>query len=481
MVNLFLHVAHAAFKLARLASNGVLCFELNRLFGRFIGGAIRHRRLALQQAESLLLQQVQTDVDTICVHVAETINIHTVVAGNVAARLRNRAGPSADMHQRGSPSGTTTRVSGLTGCGRRNRHCFEKTGHFLRPGPNPVVLLHGHSMGGATWFKNIDDLVHLGFTDIYAPDLPGWGRSCRPRYQASGANGALDYFLVPLVKWLDAVGLSQFVMIGHSLGAYLAHELARLRPSSIRKLVMVAPAAVTRHTPLNLALWFRFTPQRILTHGGFLAHILFSLKFPTAEVYNAPGFREYLRLANSIGVCSGDAAAVGIVRVWRSGRLGLKLNAECTRPLEENLGKLAPGIVLIAGGDDCLVPIASIRQLYSKLSGHGNTVALHVIGDADHSPHIATPDSFAKVLLMHVIPEMAPIPDVARSSYSLETPAALADAVAPSPGTSTDHAAAASSVSAATATTAVIAATVATAATAAATASTRKRKGYDDG
>lgn len=421
----------AGLHIARLASNSMLCFELNRMFGRFIWGAIRHRRRLLQHAEKVLLRQVQTDVDVVCVHVPGDLNIHTVVAGEIAQRLSSRGGPSSCSRHVRMHQNRTSNETQSSCCGRYKRCCSESTVDWVRPGSNPIILLHGHSMGGATWFKNIDDLIQLGFTDIYAPDLPGWGLSSRPRYRASNANAAVDYFIQPLLKWLDMLRLREYFLIGHSLGAYLAHELARLRPSCVRKVVLVAPAAISRPLPLPMALWFRLTPQRLLTYGGIIANVLFDLKFPSTEPFRAQGFRDFIRWANSIGARSGDAAAAGILRIWRPGFLSLRWRSECMRPLEENIGHLECPVVLVAGGKDCLVPLTSVRHLSKELSSQGNHVTMHVIADGDHAPHIATPDCFAKVLLMHVLPDVEPNPEVV-DGYWVDTPATLARAVAPS-------------------------------------------------
>ena len=66
------------------------------------------------------------------------------------------------------------------------------------------------------------DLRGRGWSDITPPGTYGW------------ANHAQD-----VVATADALGASTFDYIGHSMGAFIGLELARLAPERIRKLVLI--------------------------------------------------------------------------------------------------------------------------------------------------------------------------------------------------------------------------------------------------
>lgn len=90
----------------------------------------------------------------------------------------------------------------------------------------PVVLLHGFCETNEIW---------LGFDKklgqqcrILVPDLPGFGRS------ASLQEVSIDSVARSIWVWLDEIGVSNPVIIGHSLGGYVALAMAQQRQTSLR-------------------------------------------------------------------------------------------------------------------------------------------------------------------------------------------------------------------------------------------------------
>lgn len=343
-----------ALRLLRIAGEVIFCFEVNRFLGRAVKGPIRHRLRSLQKAETKLLKHVRTKTITTTVILPSGLHIHTIIAGEAAKVF---------------PNNTTGKT---------------------------LVLFHGHSMAAAFWFRNIDMFLDMGYTSLYIPDLPGWGRSSRPTFKGD-VDDAVDFFLTPLKQWADAMGLTTFSLCGHSLGAYIAHEYTLRYPQSVTKLVLASPAAITRHTRFSMALWFSLTPQRFLTRGGLLAHIIFTAKYPSHRAYNMDGFRDFILYSNSISHRSGDAAAARLLRFWKAGNISWQ--SECVRPLLETVSKVSCPVQLITGDRDDLVHVGAVHVLYRAMLGAGNDVRMQVIADADHSPHIYSPTKFAKALL----------------------------------------------------------------------------------
>jgi pimeloyl-ACP methyl ester carboxylesterase len=95
-------------------------------------------------------------------------------------------------------------------------------------------MVHGLS-GDMTWWRNnLGKLCEL--TEVYALDLLGFGRS-RTRRRFS-----LEAQLDALANWLAAVQVHRAIVVGHSLGGYLAALLAARSPATVAKLVLVDPA-----------------------------------------------------------------------------------------------------------------------------------------------------------------------------------------------------------------------------------------------
>jgi pimeloyl-ACP methyl ester carboxylesterase len=98
----------------------------------------------------------------------------------------------------------------------------------------PVLLLHGLGVGGLVFQAFARRLLpHLA---AVAPDLRGHGQSDAPPAGYSPPDYALD--LVELIQ----AGLEPPVpVVGHSLGALVALELADLRPDMVEWLVLLDP------------------------------------------------------------------------------------------------------------------------------------------------------------------------------------------------------------------------------------------------
>lgn len=191
-------------------------------------------------------------------------------------------------------------------------------------------------------------------------------------------------------------------MLGHSLGAYVAHEYALREGPRVRRLILASPAAVVRRTDVGTAAWFAFTPQRFLTHGGLVAWALFGWKYPRGGGYNLRGMREYLLCANSVSCATGDAAAAAMLRFWRGGWW----SAECVRPLVERVATLPCPVDLISGDSDPLVRLESVGALYARMVDAGNLVRLSVIAGADHTPHLWSPAKFVKAIMRGMAPDV---------------------------------------------------------------------------
>jgi pimeloyl-ACP methyl ester carboxylesterase len=110
----------------------------------------------------------------------------------------------------------------------------------------PVLLVHGLSMSSGTWAAAswLSALDRAGRAWV-APDLRGHGRSPQPHDPAEYSS---DRLVADLVGVLDAVGAEQSDVVGYSLGAELALELALRHPGRVRRLVA---GGVGRDRPLT--------------------------------------------------------------------------------------------------------------------------------------------------------------------------------------------------------------------------------------
>ena len=98
-----------------------------------------------------------------------------------------------------------------------------------------VLLLHGRNFPASYWSGVIAALAAAGFR-VIAPDHLGFGKSSKPLGPWSFDDAAAH-----TASLLDALGIAQADVVGHSLGGMLAVRFARTYPARVRRLVLEAP------------------------------------------------------------------------------------------------------------------------------------------------------------------------------------------------------------------------------------------------
>lgn len=105
----------------------------------------------------------------------------------------------------------------------------------LGAGDDVVVLVHGYGGDKNSWLFVQEPLAD-GRT-VYAIDLPGHGTSDK-----DVGDGSLDTLASSLVGFLEAAGITQAHLVGHSLGGAVILAAAAQVPERVRSVTLVAPA-----------------------------------------------------------------------------------------------------------------------------------------------------------------------------------------------------------------------------------------------
>ena len=118
-------------------------------------------------------------------------------------------------------------------------------GRPFDPAKPMLVFIHGVLNDHSVWILQTRWFAHHGY-NVLAPDLPGHGKS---EGDAPATVQEAAQFVLGL---LDAAGVQQATLIGHSFGSLVALEVAAHAPDRVNRLVMVGTAYPMKVSPALL-------------------------------------------------------------------------------------------------------------------------------------------------------------------------------------------------------------------------------------
>jgi YbgC/YbaW family acyl-CoA thioester hydrolase len=232
-----------------------------------------------------------------------------------------------------------------------------------------LVFIHGFPLDLSIWRHQLDGLT--GYRRI-GLDLRGMGRSDAPDLGYSMATYADD-----LAALLASMGEERVVLIGHSMGGYVAFEFVRRYRDRVRALVLVdtrAEADSVDGRRARDALILKVREQ-----GATAAAEAMLPRFFTAAV--APHVIESVRAVILHTPVPGIIGALGAMR-----------ERSDSTPLLPTLAGV-PSLVVV-GADDVITPPSIARVMAAALPA----AQLVEIGGAGHVPSVEQPEATSRAL-----------------------------------------------------------------------------------
>ena len=239
--------------------------------------------------------------------------------------------------------------------------------HVEGTGP-AVVFLHGP--WGLTWTPFLDALARR-FT-VYAPEHPGTtpGEPDAIRH----VDGLWDLVLC-YDELFERLGLDEVMLVGHSVGAMVACEVAALRPSRIRRLALVDPIGLWRDD-VPVVNWMLMALSELPGHvfrdpEGAAAKALFSIPDDL------------------------EAGALARTRLtWAMGCTGKFIWPIPDKGLHKRIHRVTASTLLLWGAEDRLVPVVYAEEFARRLK----QTRIEVVKGAGHAPHLEQPESVAALV-----------------------------------------------------------------------------------
>jgi pimeloyl-ACP methyl ester carboxylesterase len=266
------------------------------------------------------------------------------------------------------------------------RHSFMRIGgarlHWAEVGDGsnqpPVLLLHGLNDCHLTWRRVAPALGRS--RRVLMPDLPGHGFSDRP-----DASYELGWYAHLMARWIDAVGLEQVDVVGHSLGGGIAQVLLLESPARIRRLVLAASGGLGREIALLLRL---AALPRVVEHLGqpFMGPCTWLALRAVRNAVPAEHIAELSTINARKGSARAFARTVRDIIDWHGQRQTFFQRAHEITSL--------PPMAVFWGDRDTIIPAAHGRALVESVEG----VRLTLFKDCGHYVHHEQPASFLREL-----------------------------------------------------------------------------------
>ncbi len=243
-----------------------------------------------------------------------------------------------------------------------------RLGYDVRGQGIPVLWIHGFPLGRWLWDPQVGALADVARS--IAMDLRGFGGSSAPQ-----GPYTMETYADDLRRLLDALGIEQAVLVGLSMGGYVAFAFYAAYPDRVRALIL----ADTRHqadTPEGRASRYALI-ERIRLEGTPAAVEAF-----LPRLFGATTQRERPELMETLRRKMQANPAAGLIGA---------LQAMAERP---DRTALLPAIrvptLVIVGEEDAVTPPEVARQMAEGIP-HARLV---VIPHAGHLSNVEAPEAF---------------------------------------------------------------------------------------
>jgi len=263
---------------------------------------------------------------------------------------------------------------------------------------SPVLFIHGlGSSGYMEWRFNLASAAARH--RVFAPDLPGYGRTEKPRVRYT-----IAYFARFVERYMEERGLRAASIVGTSLGGRIALEVALARPQLARRLVLVNALGLGRPRPQMAQMAYglvtvpavgeavmRFTrgalrwasPRTIRKVAGRFAGASSDLEKVMDDAY-LDDLRELYATDEFHNAYLSTVRSLIHPRALLGGE----------HDVSARLSELKMPVQLIWGSADPLFPVEHATRAHAAIAN----CKLAVIEGAGHTPQAERPEEFNRVL-----------------------------------------------------------------------------------
>ena len=230
----------------------------------------------------------------------------------------------------------------------------------------PILFVHSFGHNKNMWFPQLTRFTELGYR-VIAPDMPGHGDS-----SFDADNHTVDAIGRMYGEFLEQLGIETTVVVGISIGGYIALRMWAHRPEQISGLVMICSKAEADSDEIKE----RRRAQIENIHANGLENFIVTgapKRVAPITAENRPWVVDWIKMMNFTVSADANAATLEAMAIKEDDTATLQTIS-------------VPALIL-SGADDIFIPKDSPHNLNDGIK---NSVH-HVIEDAGHVASLENP------------------------------------------------------------------------------------------
>ena len=237
----------------------------------------------------------------------------------------------------------------------------------------PVIFLHGFPLSHEMWKPQIKFLSEKYYVIAY--DILGHGKS-----DVGDGQYTIDHHVDDLFALMDLLKIKKAVLVGLSMGGYIALRAYERRPLRIRALVLsdTKSEADTDEGKIK-----RFAGMRDVKENGSAVYAETAVK----TLFASKTFKKNPEMVQDIEKIVANTKPLGIAGTL----LALAARSDTT-PI---LSQIKVPVLILVGSEDVITPPRLARAMHKKIP-HSE---LHIIPEAGHMSNLENPEAFNRHLL----------------------------------------------------------------------------------
>ena len=238
-------------------------------------------------------------------------------------------------------------------------------------GDQAVVFVHGFPFRASMWEPQIPVAVEAGRRAV-VPDLPGFGRSAVP---ADRSAYSIDGYADLVAALASDLGLGRVVLVGLSMGGYIALAVARRHPEVLAGLVL-ADTRADPDTPAGRQT--RSDQQALVGERNDVTPLVDGL---LTRVLAEAGPRHA-----EVGATLGDMMRATDPAGWIGALEAMKQRRDQT----DLLPSIAVPTLVVVGEGDVIAPVDIAEAMAKAIPG----ARFEIVPDAGHVANLENPEVF---------------------------------------------------------------------------------------